>query len=97
VNLQNDQVSYSNSFVCPACGRLLSIPQIYSVLRAYTILMALAVTLYLLGTRGYALLFGALVGWIPALFLDAKIGRAFLPPLVRLDKWPNSNITTLRL
>jgi hypothetical protein len=49
-------------------------------------LLALTLALYFLAIRGYTILFGALVGWIPALFLDAKLGRVLFPPMIRLDK-----------
>jgi Amidohydrolase family len=38
----------------------------------------------------------AILAWVPALFLDAFVGRALFPPIIRMDK-NTSHFTTLQL
>ena len=91
------QVRYRDSFPCPSCNRLLYIPQAYTVVRSWATLLIAAAGLYLIGLHGYSLVLGAILAWVPALFLDATLGRALFPPIIRVDKGITSKFTTLNL
>jgi hypothetical protein len=91
------QVDYRGSFPCPSCNQLLYIPQAYTVARAWATLLISAAGLYFVGLRGYSLLLGAILAWVPALFLDAFVGRTLVPPLILIVKGITSKFTNLNL
>ncbi len=91
------QVDYRGSFPCPSCNQLLYIPHAYTVARTWATLLISAAGLYFVGLRGYSLVLGAILAWVPALFLDAFVGRTLVPPIIRVDKGITSNFTTLNL
>ncbi|SRR6266436_3075583 len=91
------QVGYRGSFPCPSCNQLLYIPPAYTLARFWATLLISVVGLYLIGLRGYSLVLAAILAWVPALFLDATVGRALFPPIIRTDKNITSNFTTLNL
>jgi len=91
------QVRYRDSFPCPSCNQLLYIPQAYTLARTWATLLISAAGLYFVGLRGYSLLLGAILAWVPALFLDAFVGRTLVPPIIRIDKGITSKFTTLNL
>jgi hypothetical protein len=95
--LRYTQVRDGESFPCPSCNQLLYIPQAYTVARFWAALLISAAGLYLIGLRGYSLVLGAILAWVPALFLDATLGRALFPPIIRVDKGITSKFTTLNL
>jgi hypothetical protein len=96
-SLRYTQVRYKVSFPCPLCNQLLCIPQAYTAARAYATLIIFAAGLYFIGLRGYSLLLVTILAWVPALFLDAFVGRMFFPPMIRIDKDITSNFTKLNL
>ena len=65
--------------------------------RTWATLLISAAGLYFVGLRGYSLVLGAILAWVPALFLDAFVGRTLVPPIIRVDKGITSNFTTLNL
>src|SRR5258708_30891543 len=91
------QVDYRGSFPCPSCNQLLYIPPAYTLARGWATLLISAAGLYFIGLRGYSLVLGAILTCVPALFLDATLGRALFPPFIRIDKSITSNFTTLNL
>ncbi|PYV66788.1 MAG: hypothetical protein DMG96_41340 [Acidobacteria bacterium] len=96
-SLQFTQLRYRDPFPCPLCSQLLYIPHAYTVARTWAILLISAAGLYFIGLRGYSLVLGAILAWVPALILDAILVRAFFPPIIRTDKNITSNFTTLNL
>ena len=95
--LRYTQVRYRDSFLCPSCNQLLYIPQAYTLARGWATLLISVAGLYFIGLRGYFLLLGAILAWVPAVCLDAIVGRALFPPIIRIDKGMTSNFTTLNL
>ena len=79
-------IKYDRSFECPTCKKLLVIPPIYVVARAFAAVLVSAALLYWIGFRGVILIVGAAASWFPAMFIDAALVRHFLPPLIRIDK-----------
>jgi hypothetical protein len=67
------------------------------VARTWAILLLSAAGLYLIGLRGYSLLFAAFLAWVPALFLDATVGRILFPPFIRVDRGITSKFIKLSL
>ena len=61
-------------------------PAAYTGARAYVVLFVRVLVLFLFGFHGYTLAISALAGWAPALFLDAKLGRAIFPPMIRVEE-----------
>ncbi len=96
-SLRYTQLRYRDSFACPSCNQFLYIPHAYTVARAWATLLISAAGLYLVGLQGYSLLLAAILAWVPALFLDATVGRILFPPIIRADKNITSNFTTLNL
>src|SRR6266852_2178972 len=93
--LRYDQLRYRDSFPCPSCNQLLCIPHAYTVARTWAALLISAAGLYFIGLRRYPLVLGAILAWVPALVLDAFVGRILIPPIIRTDKSIFSNFTTL--
>jgi hypothetical protein len=96
-SLRYRQVDYRASFPCPSCNQLLYIPRAYLLARSWAILLISAAGLYFIDLRGYSLVLGAILAWVPALFLDAFVGRTLVPPIIRTDKSITSKFTTLNL
>src|SRR3989442_11145895 len=84
-SLQFTQLRYRDSFPCPSCNQLLYIPHAYTVARTWATLLISAAGLYFIGLRGYSLVLGAILAWVPALFLDATVGRILFPPIILTD------------
>jgi hypothetical protein len=97
VRLRYATIQYRRSFPCTKCGTTLHIPAIYTAARGYLVLAICAVLLFQFGFRDYTLAVGALAAWFPALFLDAKFGRTFFPPVIRVEDDIGSWMTRLRL
>jgi len=95
--LRYRQVRYRDSFPCPICNQLLYIPHAYLLARAWAILLVSAAGLYFIGLRGYSLVLGAILAWVPAVCLDAFVGRTLFPPIIRTDRDITSNFTILNL
>src|SRR4030081_199918 len=96
-SLRYQQVRYRGSFPCPSSNQLLYIPPAYTLARGWATLLISAAGLYFIGLRGYSLVLGAILAWVPALFLDPFVGRKLVPPIIRVDKGITSNFTTLNL
>jgi hypothetical protein len=92
-----ETIRYRSSFPCTECGKMLHIPAIYTVMPSYLVLAICAFLLFQFGFRDYILAIGALAAWFPALFLDAKFGRTFFPPVIRVEEDIDSRMTGLRL
>jgi len=85
--LRYRDVRYEQSFVCPSCGQLLTLSQKRILVRAWACFFISALVLYVLGLRGYPLAIGSILGWFPAILVDAILGRTLFPPKI----WPDGD------
>ena len=95
--LRYETIRYKSSFPCTECHAMLHIPPIYTAVRSYLVLAICAFLLFRFGFRHYTLPVNALPAWFPALFLEAKFGRTFFPPMIRVEEDIGSRTTRIRL
>src|SRR5215470_3374657 len=93
--LKYTQIRYNKSFNCAVCDQLLFVPRGHVQWLIWRALLASTVALFLYGLRGYALLLGAFLGWLPMLVLDMVLIRPLYPSPIRVDRGENRKSLTL--
>jgi hypothetical protein len=70
---------YDGPFSCPTCDQMLVVLPAYVQGHLGGALFVSAVPLFLCGLRGFALFFGAVLGWFPVIALDMFLIRTLFP------------------